>query len=121
MSKSEFAGIRTLKELDAASRRVEAQLRRTGDSVSLSARQARSFYTPANLYSHLMDKVTPAISIAGFITDLYDRIRENINERRARRTSAAFGEKPEGLDAQTTTVPQADADATFDAQNESNV
>ncbi len=114
--KSKYASIRSLRELQNASQGLSEQIRSRGKGVDADWRHVRSFYTPATLVNHFMDKATPAVNVAGFVVDLYDRIKENIALRRSQRHACATA-------SDTATCPSDDAgdapapDATLQPEN----
>ena len=116
MSKNNFSSIRNLGQLEEASRKISEQLHRQSDHLSMDVREVRSFYTPVNLYNSLMERVSPALNVAGFVVDLYDRIKENIAWRRSQRHASATA-------SDTATCPSDDAgnapapDATLQPEN----
>lgn len=112
MAADKYSSIRSLAQLDRAlsDLRTEQQLTRT--KLASDYKFFKAFYTPANFYNFVLDKISPAFNLVGLGIDLYDRLVERIARHRAERRArqqAEQQEQPVPVPDQTPSAPSAEA------------
>lgn len=77
-----FSRIRNLEQLEMAELRVEEKLRHKEAEFLANYRHAKTFYTPATLFNHVVDSFTPVVNLTGIAVAVYDRVRAAAEEAR---------------------------------------
>lgn len=79
---SKYSNIKSIEDLDRALDGIKSGI--DGKSVLMKSdyNHMKSFYTPANLFNYTVDKVSPVFNLTGLALELYDRIKERIDETR---------------------------------------
>lgn len=84
--RNDYQGIRSKEQLESALQELKSEINATGVKAKADYQHIKSFYTPANIYTQLMDGFTPVINLAAIAVDFYDRVRERVTEMRQARS-----------------------------------
>lgn len=84
-----YSSIRSLAQLERALDSLETQQNMTMAKMGSDYRHVKNFYSPANLYNFILDKISPVFNLIGLALDAYDRMVEKIAARRTARKSLA--------------------------------
>lgn len=78
----DFSKIRNLEQLEMAEFQVKEQMRHKEAEFMANYRHAKTFYTPASLFNHVVDSFTPVANLTGIAVAVYDRVRAAAEDAR---------------------------------------
>ncbi|MCQ2136301.1 MAG: hypothetical protein MJY67_05230 [Bacteroidales bacterium] len=99
--------INDLEQLRVAKAELRAQVAFKEKEMSLLTKYASAYYSPANVFNMLFDKISPAFNLAGLAVELYDKVKAQLSRRKS---SAADDEASDS-------APDGDADASDGASD----
>lgn len=80
-----YGSIESMEQLNNALQSLEENSRVRLDKLASDYRHVKTFYTPANLFNMVVDKVSPVFNLLGMAIDSYDRFRIKLQSYRAKR------------------------------------
>lgn len=96
--------INNLDDLRLERAGIKAEIAHKEQEIRMMGQYVKSFYTPGNMVSVVLGKFAPLVESVGIVVELYDRIVDAIDKRKARRAAA---KKESAPDAE---APEADID-----------
>lgn len=79
---SRYSNIKSMEDLDKALEGLNTGIDGKSGLMKSDYNHIKSFYTPANLFNYTVDKVSPVFNLTGVALELYDRIKDRIDETR---------------------------------------
>lgn len=80
--------INNLEDLRMERAGVKAEIAHKEQEIKMMGQYVKSFYTPGNIVSVVLGKFAPLVESVGIIVELYDRVMDAIERRKARRAAA---------------------------------
>ncbi|MCQ2110711.1 MAG: hypothetical protein MJY79_04365 [Bacteroidaceae bacterium] len=80
--KNDYQRIGSREQLEEALRDLKSEINAKGVKTKADYSHLKDFYTPANIYTRIMDGFTPVINLAAIAVDFYDRVRQRVTEMR---------------------------------------
>lgn len=96
--------ITNLEDLRLERAGIKAEIAHKEQEIKMMGQYVKSFYTPGNIVSVVLGKFAPLIESMGIIVELYDRVMDAIERRKARRAGAKKESAP------VAEAPEADID-----------
>lgn len=96
--------INNLEDLRLERAGIKADIAHKEQELKMIGQYVKSYYTPGNVVSVVLGKFTPLVESVGIIVELYDRVVDAIDKRKARRAAAKKESAPD------TEVPEAEID-----------
>ncbi len=93
--KSNYNDISSREQLEQALRQLDSDINAMEVKTRSDYGHIKSFYTPANIYSQILDGFTPVINLAAMAVDFYERVKKRVAESRqdhSQSTSLPTGE-----------------------------
>lgn len=75
--------INDLEQLRLAKAELRAQVAFKEKEMSLLTKYASAYYSPANVFNMLFDKISPAFNLAGLAVELYDKVKAQLSRRKS--------------------------------------
>lgn len=75
--------INDLEQLRLAKAELRAQVAFKEKEMSLLTKYAAAYYSPANVFNMLFDKISPAFNLAGLAVELYDKVKAQLSRRKS--------------------------------------
>ena len=75
--------INDIEQLRMAKAELRAKVAFKEKEMSLLTKYASAYYSPANVFNMLFDKISPAFNLAGLAVELYDRLKDQLSRRKS--------------------------------------
>lgn len=80
--------INNLEDLRMERAGIKAEIAHKEQEIKMMGQYVKSFYTPGNIVSVVLGRFAPLIESMGIIVELYDRVMDAVERRKARRAAA---------------------------------
>lgn len=97
--------INDLEQLRLAKAELRAQVAFKEKEMSLLTKYASAYYSPANVFNMLFDKISPAFNLAGLAVELYDKVKAQLSRRKSPAAGGEASDSASDGDADGGTAP----------------